>query len=150
MMIIKDGDLLRATEVVICHQVNPDGIMGGGVALAIATNYPKCEEEYRTFCMENECDYQRMKGGVFISKIDETRIIANCFTQNPNFITDYKALEEAFEAIFKYCKKNNLTIAIPYKYGCGIASGNWDTVSSIINKISNQYGIDITAYRKEV
>lgn len=50
MVTIKNGDILESTENIICHQVNVDGIMGGGLARQIASCYPDVEKGYREFC----------------------------------------------------------------------------------------------------
>jgi len=44
-------------------------------------------------------------------------------------------------------KKNNLSIAIPYGIGCGLAGGKWDIVYDIIEEVFNDY--DVVIYRKE-
>ena len=50
MIVIKQGDLLEAEEDILAHQVNVDGIMGGGVASQISNKYPKSKEEYIKIC----------------------------------------------------------------------------------------------------
>ena len=43
MLINKNGDILKATENIICHQCNTRGIFGGGLAYQIKSTYPNCE-----------------------------------------------------------------------------------------------------------
>ena len=43
MLINKSGDILKATENIICHQCNTQGIFGGGLAYQIKGTYPNCE-----------------------------------------------------------------------------------------------------------
>ena len=146
MLIYKKGDLLEATENVICHQVNEDGFMGGGIALAIARKYPGVEEKYRNYCEQ----YERtsLYGKCLLVKYDEDKYIANCFSQI-DFVTSINDIEKIFNMLVKHCKENNLTIAIPYKYGCGIASGNWEEVSKTIKKVADKYRTDIVVYQLE-
>ena len=40
------GDLLKTDATLILHQVNLQGIMGGGLAYSIARKYPSVEREY--------------------------------------------------------------------------------------------------------
>ena len=47
MIKIVNGNILNAKENIIVHQVNVQGIMGGGVARQLATKYPNLEKEYR-------------------------------------------------------------------------------------------------------
>lgn len=147
MLIIKEGDLLKAKENLICHQVNVNGIMGGGLAYQIANICPDVLETYKEFCNFYNNDWTWLQGVYLITRIKKNKYIANCFTQKPNFETDYEALEDCFEDLLTLCKNNNKTIAIPYKYGCGIAKGNWIMVKKILEKLSVKYEIDISVYK---
>lgn len=148
MLINKSGDLLKATENIICHQCNTEGIFGGGLAYQIKGLYPNCEisaiNHVKT--LKDKCE---VVGTYNVYPIDIDKTIANCFTQDKNFNTNYDAIETVFSSILEYCQFYKKTIAIPYKYGCGIAHGNWDEVSKIFEKISNKYDVDISVYRKE-
>ena len=148
MIKYKNGDILSATENVICHQVNVDGIMGGGLAYQIAKTYPEIEETYKEYCKAHDCNYEKLKGLSIGCKTNKYWV-ANCFTQKPNFDTDYEAIKECFKNLLDYCKTQNFTIAVPYKYGCGIANGNWEEVETIFKSLSGIYGIDISVYRLE-
>lgn len=149
MLIVKNGDVLKATENIICHQVNPDGVMGGGLALAIARKYPHCLKEYKEFCGRYKFNYEVLKSLVMAVRINDNQVIANCFTQDPDFNTDYEALREAFKEILWVCREEKKTVAIPYKYGCGIANGNWETVTEILEELSDMYEVDINIYKLE-
>lgn len=145
MLIYKTGDILKATENIICHQVNAQGVMGGGLALQVATQYPQVEKEYKDFC-------NRFKGLLYgqyqAVKIADRKYIANCFTQR-NFVTNLSDLEKVFRGLLETCKLNDFSICIPFKYGCGIANGNWNKVSKLFEELSNEYGIDIAVYKLE-
>lgn len=147
MLVIKNGDVLKATENIICHQVNPDGIMGGGLALAIARRYPSCLGAYKRFCEDMDYDYEELKGLVLAVRINDNQEIANCFTQDPNFNTDYESLREVFKEILYKCREEKKTIAMPYNYGCGIANGDWNKVTEILEELSDMYEVDINIYK---
>lgn len=147
MLIYKQGDILKATENIICHQVNVDGIMGGGLARQIAKVYPNVEAEYKKCCRCYCYDYEKLKSKAFIVRIGDLKFIANCFTQKSNFDTDYEAIKQVFKVLLIDCKKQNKTICIPYKYGCGIANGDWDVVSKIFETLSAEYQVDISVYK---
>lgn len=68
MIIIKNGDLLKAKEDILVHQVNIQGNMGGGVAKQIAIQYPKVESEYRKYCNNKYHDYNLLRGTVDLTK----------------------------------------------------------------------------------
>lgn len=149
MIVYKSGDILNATEDIICHQVNVDGIMGGGLALQIAKSYPNVEEKYKEYCKENLNVYEILQGESLNIKINDDKEIANCFTQKPNFDTDYRAIYECFTTLLMICKKSNKTIAVPYGYGSGIANGDWKVVASIFKELSEEYQVDISIYKLE-
>jgi len=142
MLIKKKGDILKAEENIICHQVNEDGIMGGGLALQVATQYPHVEKEYKEFCEKfNGILY----GQYQVVKIGDRKYIANCFTQR-NFETNLKDIKQVFRGLLESCRLNHFTIAIPYKYGCGIANGDWKEVSELFDMLSTENGVDISVY----
>lgn len=149
MLINKVGDILKAEENIICHQVNVDGIMGGGLALQIAKSYPKVNEFYQDYAFRLGNDYSILMGKSCGVHINNHQRIENCFTQRPNFDTDYEAIESCFKKILNEAKIMKTTIAIPYKYGCGIANGDWNKVTKIFEDLSNEYGIDISVYKLE-
>ena len=126
-MEIRNGDLLKADVDIILHQVNLQGFMGGGIAYQIAKKFPNVEKEYIEF-------EEKELGKVCFVKTNRY-VVGNCFSQNWYFETDYQALRQCLDVVLEYMFKNNLkTIAIPYKYGCGIASGNWDIVLEIFER----------------
>ena len=149
MLVYKPGDILQATENIICHQVNVDGVMGGGLALQIADTYPNVERFYQDYAFQLGYDYKILKGKSCGVHINNHQRIENCFTQKPNFNTDYEAIKQCFKKLLNETKIFKTTIAIPYKYGCGIAKGNWEEVSKIFEDLSNEYNIDIYVYKLE-
>ena len=134
------GDLLKADADVICHQVNLQGVMGGGLALSIATKYPKVNKNYE--------NYEPKKLGEVCFADAGNFTVANCFSQTEDFNTDYKALRKCLLKVRKYMSDCGYrTVAIPYKYGCGIASGNWDKVLKVFEECFN--GFNLLIYVKE-
>ena len=77
------GDLLETNADIICHQVNLQGVMGGGLALSIARKYPNVNKVYK--------DYKQKKLGEVCMVYTDDFIVANCFSQTEDFNTDYKA-----------------------------------------------------------
>ena len=143
---VKQGNILECNENIIVHQVNTQGIMGGGVARQLANRYINLEKEYSEFCKLYDNDYNKLKGQVFKIMI-EGKIIMNMFSQKENFDTDYEAMKIALEEIKEYAKDFNLTVCVPYGIGCGIANGEWNIVHKIIEEVFNDY--DVTLYRLE-
>ena len=134
------GDLLEADADIICHQVNLQGVMGGGLALSIATKYPNVNKVYE--------DYEPKKLGEVCFADSGNFTVANCFSQTEDFKTDYKSLSKCLLNVRKcMLDRGYRTVAIPYKYGCGIASGNWDKVLKVFDECFN--GFNLLIYVKE-
>ena len=143
MISYHNGDLLESGCDIICHQVNLQGVMGGGLALQIAIKYPDCERVYKEYL-------DKHKGGqVLFYILDKHHLIANCFSQNKDFTTNYEWVKSCFSSILKMAKQEKLkTIGVPFKYGCGIASGDWNKVEQIFKDIfKNQTDIEFQIWK---
>lgn len=125
------GDLLKTDAPLILHQVNLQGVMGGGLAYSIARKYPSVEREYSRF--------RGSLGDVLYCETDDF-IIGNCYSQNEDFTTNYEALAECLLDVRYYMLQHEIyRVAIPYKYGCGIASGDWETVEDIFKRVLDTF-----------
>lgn len=148
MISYHNGDLLKSNCDIICHQVNLQGIMGGGLALQIATKYPDLEEEYKKILKNFD-----MRGDVWFfcyKNKGYNKYIANCFSQNLNFTTNYEWVKSCFKMILDFAKqfKDITTIGIPENYGCGIAMGNWEKIKEIVKNIfENEKEIDFQIWK---
>lgn len=139
MVKIVNGDLLDCKEEILCHQVNTHGSMGGGVAYQIKQKYPLANAEYEKFCSgktENELI------GQVCSVICKDKTIVNIFSQKGSN-TDYDALRQCLTTVADVYKGK--AVAMPYKIGCGIAKGNWNTVLRIIEEIFQD--AEVTLYK---
>lgn len=128
MVIEVYGNALESDCDVLCHQVNLHGVMGAGIAAQIACSFPKVEKEYANYA-------DKSLGKVCFATAKPGLVIANCFSQNESFVTDYRALKECLNTVSAYMTANGLSsVAFPYHYGCGIASGDWNVVLGIIDE----------------
>lgn len=141
MIKIKQGNILTATEDIICHQVNCMGVMGSGLAKQIKERFQKAYTEYEAFCKAN-ANKEILLGQAQIVRV-QNKFICNIFGQleygRGRRQTEYKALERAFNKLAVYINDKgnelyNKSIAIPYGIGCGLGGGNWSTVYEIIEK----------------
>lgn len=71
------------------------------------------------------------------------------FSQRPNFDTDYIAMKKCLRYIKQWAENNNLSIAIPYGIGCGIANGDWNKVYKIIEEVFSNYSVTLYRLREE-
>lgn len=129
----------------IAHGVNCRDVMGSGIAKVLFDKYPNVKSEYHQYFQEafypfhNPEESYELLGRV--QKIDcVDKVIFNCFTQNyygtlnkqnPGSFkyVSYDAVYDCFRTLVSYGIKD---LAIP-KIGCGLAGGNWDVVSKIID-----------------
>ena len=131
------GDILTpvgyGTGVVVCHQVNCKGVMGAGLAKQIRQKFPRVYEDYLEKCATTPSD--RLLGSVqfCFAPCSAGYVIANVFAQNGygygRCFTDYDALAKALTRVAQMFPDS--TIRLPYHMGCGLAGGDWDTVSKI-------------------
>ena len=47
-----NGNILEATEDIICHQVNCQGVMGSGLAKQIRSKWPSVFADYKTTAID--------------------------------------------------------------------------------------------------
>lgn len=118
---------------------------GGGLARQLSNKYNELEKSYAKFCEEHHYNFINLCGKVFY--YNNYKIIANIFSQKENFDTDYENMEIALEQVKNFANKYNMSVAIPYGIGCGIANGDWEKVYKIIEKVFSDYAI--TLYRLE-
>ncbi len=109
MISYHEGDLLKSNCDVICHQVNLQGVMGGGLALQIARKFPQ-ERFTSTFIKERD---EKMIEYICqnIQKFIEDNNIDVCFVINQDEMLDclkeHGKLKHEIE-VLKFKEKNYL------------------------------------------
>lgn len=153
-MIILEGNLLDTSFQLIAHQVNCRGVMGAGLAKQIKQKYPMVYERYK-----NHCQRGAYLGDCVGCDTSDHHYIMNIFGQSgygrDKVYTDYVAMYQSFrrgisEFRERACEGRyvaQLTIAIPYGIGCGLAGGDWEKVTEILNKIEKDQNVIFVAYR---
>jgi len=143
MIVYKQGDVLDSEEKYIAHGCNCSGGFGSGFAKAVKERYPSVREAYL---------YRFNTRGW---KLGETQIcnvgdgtgreIANCATQERYGAPDkgpyvsYPAIREVIRNLVKSWPQG---FAMP-KIGAGLAGGNWDIISEIINDESKDVEVRV-------
>lgn len=150
-MKIIEGDLLNTQDNIIGHQVNCYGIMGAGLAKQIKAKYPNVFKEYLSLCnlYENRDKRLDLLGQCQFVAIGKDKYIVNIFGQygmgTSRQQTDYDALHRGLLELMSYSVKNELSVALPYGLGCGLAGGDWEIVSDMISDVF--INSDISLYR---
>lgn len=129
------GDLLQALEEghvsLVAHQTNCRGIMGSGIAKAIAVKYPQVKQYDRILCDTN--DVEGVSGYCGILEVDDGKFIANLYGQvDPGPNTDYDLLETALWNLESDCHYYDIDVIGFPLIGCGIGGGSWGIVSKIL------------------
>lgn len=146
------GSILDAPQKHIAHGVNCQNKMGSGVAKALFTKYPDVKKFYHLFIEANLttiAERSKLLGKVQILIMPDEKRVVNCFTQefygyDGKKYVNYDAIHSCFEAL----RKTNIKeIAIP-KIGCGLAGGNWEVVSRIIDDATGD-DLDVYVYYLE-
>ena len=94
-----------------------------------------------------------MLGNVYLVPIGKRRYVANMYTQlkygyDGKQYTDYSAIEEAFTYLNDFCKRHNLTLAMPYKVGSVRGGANWDIVYDMMDRIFKD--TEVTLYELDL
>ncbi|GMK41280.1 hypothetical protein PCCS19_43360 [Paenibacillus sp. CCS19] len=144
---IVNGDLLNATEDIIGHQVNCQGVMGSGVARALRDRYVNLYPSYKRFC--NQYESHELLGKCQLVQTG-SKFTANLFGQlnygRQNVLyTNYEALKQSLTVLKEEAKKSGHSIALPYNIGCGLANGDWNVVEPMLQEVFADY--EVTLYR---
>lgn len=126
------GDLIKMAKSgrfeVIVHGCNCHRTMGAGIARQIAKEFPEAYDVDQN-TMNNRL------GQISIAVIDDKLTVVNAYTQNnysgPGVKADYAAIRSCFKKI-KH-SFSGLKIGYP-KIGAGLAGGDWEIISKIIDE----------------
>ena len=132
-----EGDIFQGTDDVIVHGCNCLCNFGAGIALQVLKNYP---EAYAADKQTRRGDESKL--GTFTSwtgphcyHLDRHVTIVNAYTQYYPSVAlkpfDYEAFGRVLPRIREYFF--NHSIAMP-KIGAGLAGGDWNKISLMINE----------------
>jgi O-acetyl-ADP-ribose deacetylase (regulator of RNase III) len=130
------GDLIRLALNnefdVIIHGCNCFNHMGAGIAKTIKQNFP---EAYAADQKTRKGDKGKL-GRYSYATVDvngDALVVINAYTQFEWWGKGNKADYKAIESVFRLIKKNFSGKRIGYPaIGAGLAGGNWQTISAII------------------
>ncbi|MEK4790360.1 macro domain-containing protein [Bacillus sp. FSL K6-2971] len=156
MIRVIEGNILDTTKDIVCHQVNCKGVMGAGLAKQIKSKYPNVYKDYKRLCDDEKIKSRKngLLGATQFIDVSKSKTIANLFAQKNYGVksrqTDYEAMELCLKSLKHvvsddYSKYKDCSIAIPYGIGCGLAGGDWEIVSRMIEDIL--VDCDVTLYK---
>lgn len=138
-MKVISGDLLKNVDSgIIMHQVNCQNAFGAGFAKAVLKQYPKVKESYHEIF--KKYSKEELFGRIQQVIINDDLEFWNSFTQfkygNSKFTrvkyTDEQKLIHNLLKLDEYANKKEVQAFIPYGIGCGLAGGDWNTISEAI------------------
>jgi O-acetyl-ADP-ribose deacetylase (regulator of RNase III) len=142
MLEYKRGNIFKTTEQVIVHGCNCFNSFGAGIALEVYNTYPDTwmVDQLTKIGSRDKLGtitYNKEKNKYYP---DHDVIIVNAYTQYK--YTSYEVdveYDKLMECMVKVCETfDNNIIAMP-KIGCGLAGGDWNIVSEILETVSNEY-----------
>ena len=137
----KIGNMLEEVKQgIIVQQVNAQGVMGSGIALAIRTKWPKVWEAYSEEIKPNQPDHGKSQmGRVIYVEVEPDLWIANIVGQQfygrhaSEQYTSYEALDDGFASVKEFAEKFGFEVHYP-TIGCGLGNGDWSIVYSSIQE----------------
>ena len=133
------------TAIFLCHQTNAFGVMGAGVALALANKYPEILETYEDYCNTNLHDV--LGSALFTMTNTQAVCVVNLFGQptlNSQRDTNYECIYTALEEFFSYLSDYpEWTIAFPKNMSSALAGGKWKIIYSMIESLAKDLPNDI-------
>ena len=149
-------DILNANGCYIAHQCNCLSVMSAGLARTIFRRYPEVND-YR------QHETKRIPGTVNTYSFKECKTgpvgVINMFSQvSPGRSVNNNQKKMRLE-LFNRCLheiattftgQGPVTIAFPYKIGCGLAGGDWHIYLDMLEKFnqSNRH-INVVIFRRE-
>lgn len=147
------GDVLCSGADVIAHQVNCKGVMGKGLAATIRKRYPNVFTVYKAACKRVPSSNELLGKIQTIPCGGSTeRWIVNCFAQDgfgtDKCYTDYAAFESCFRKLRDWAIQNgHKKIAVPHYIGCGLAGGDWNRVTRILENIFDDHKVILEIWK---
>ena len=131
---------------VIAHSCNTRNIMGAGIAKQIKDRYPEAyEADWRAF----NSNYGVTLGKFSKADIGDRKYIYNMYTQatigtgrEVDYEKFWQALKRVEQDLFEmkiskheYDGSPPPVLGLPWGISCGLAGGNWEIISAMINDI---------------
>lgn len=138
-IVIKQGNLIAAAENgdidVLVHGCNCFCVMGAGIARAIKEQYPNAYYIDQQTARGDVNKLGTINGVFYTTSLGNTLAIVNAYTQfsfgHDQVHADYTAIRNCMMEIKK--KFSGRRIGLPM-IGCGLAGGDWNIVSVIIDE----------------
>jgi O-acetyl-ADP-ribose deacetylase (regulator of RNase III) len=138
---------------IITHCCNNQGYWNAGFVKALSRRWPEAERAYRRWAETHDEQNPFALGRVQFIRVAPGLCVANMIGQAgirarnsdaPPPIR-YYALQEGFLRVRELALAHNASVHMP-RMGAGLAGGNWERISEIIENQLCNYGISVTVY----
>ena len=153
MIETRTGDMLSATQGILVHGCNCQGVMGSGIARLVRDTWPDVYQAYRARHQQSGLqlgDTVAVGSSSYADSPAVSRhlhatteqlagnlIVVNAMTQfdygthKGTVYVDYAAVFAAFARISLLARDTGLTVNFPL-IGCGLANGQWSEVARMM------------------
>jgi O-acetyl-ADP-ribose deacetylase (regulator of RNase III) len=147
------GDVLEVSKnsksAVLLHQVNCQGVMGGGIAKQIKDKYPNHFIDYCCIIDHSTGQHKECLGQWFITFCEADTAIVGLFGQycfgtdkrHTNYAAFVKSLSDFIQSL---CMRKDSELIIPKNIGCGLGGGDWNIIEQILHDVEKMYGVEFT------
>lgn len=127
-------------EVLLPHVCNNVGVMGAGVAAALAKAFPGVDREYARYCSEHddvlgETITEHVEPHIFVMNM----ICQAGFNNGGEPPLRYGALVHCMESVLRLSLTHDdmgvKTVIVAPRFGAGLAGGDWGVIRSLIVEI---------------
>lgn len=134
------GDILDVSSGVIAHAVSDGGILDGGLTRQLIKKYPEAAEPYELYCKALTNTPTDKLGDVITVSVTPELSVAHLFCIHDSKTKkqfEYMALKSCLSNLAKnmFMQHSDEEIYFPYKMGCGILGGDWNSVERMIKEI---------------
>lgn len=149
-MKFKKGNLLDATETLIAHGCNAQGVMGSGVAKYVREKWPEAYEEYHDLCEEYEGRRDELLGSNHYFTVGEDQVLVNAITQvtyGEGKQARYTAVVDCLVVAIEdyWVEGETIQVAIPL-IGCGLGGLKWEVLKELLEEVEERYDAEFVVY----
>ena len=138
---------------IIVHVCNNVGGWGAGFVLALSARWEEPERSYAAWYHGETTDMPFELGQVQFVKVEDDIWVANMIGQHgvsPERGVPpvrYEAIREGLRRVAARAKELGASVHMP-RIGSGLAGGNWEEISKIVEEELASRGVEVTVYEK--
>src|SRR5260370_39584514 len=135
---------------IIAHCCNDAGFWNAGFVRALSERFHQPERDYRRaarglmpvpFCL-GQVQFVRVQAGLCVANIIGQSGIRSASNPKP---IGYDSLHEGLARVRVRALDDDATVHMP-RIGAGLAGGDWEIISAIIEDVLCSHGVNVTVY----